>query len=285
MDSLDQLCLNRTESPFIGAQDCTPSLLASTRRKRGLPGGAAEDTRILSRIGWLCHLSQLANSAARRVSNLDRLTERAHMTARRLRKGASSAGHQAEQAKGISVSEVAYQNIIDALYRGRFVPGQRLIEADIIRDFKLSRGSVREALKKLAAEGVVARSLHRGAQIRWLSRAEAEDALSLLELVIGFAGRLAAIKIDEGDHRSRFATISEHLVSLDRLEHMQLEILAARDQFFRTMVEVGGNRVLRRLYPSMQSHLLRVQLRAFPVASQRSRRRFRPTSRARITST
>lgn len=188
------------------------------------------------------------------------------MTARRLRKGASSAGHQAEQAKGISVSEVAYQNIIDALYRGRFVPGQRLIEADIIRDFKLSRGSVREALKKLAAEGVVARSLHRGAQIRWLSRAEAEDALSLLELVIGFAGRLAAIKIDEGDHRSRFATISEHLVSLDRLEHMQLEILAARDQFFRTMVEVGGNRVLRRLYPSMQSHLLRVQLRAFPVA-------------------
>ena len=50
--------------------------------------------------------------------------------------------------------------VVDAIIRsirtGVYVPGQRLIEADLTRDYHVSRGPVREALKRLAAEGVYA---------------------------------------------------------------------------------------------------------------------------------
>ena len=49
---------------------------------------------------------------------------------------------------------VVYRGIVDGLYRGRYVPGQRLVEADLTRDFEVGRGSVREALSRLAAEGL-----------------------------------------------------------------------------------------------------------------------------------
>ena len=65
---------------------------------------------------------------------------------------------------------VVYRGIVDGLYRGRYVPGQRLVEADLTRDFEVGRGSVREALSRLAAEGLVTMNLHRSAVLRQLSR-------------------------------------------------------------------------------------------------------------------
>src|SRR5882762_6860423 len=45
--------------------------------------------------------------------------------------------------------------VVDAIYRGilmgRFVPGQKLIEADLALSFGVSRGPIREALKRLSA--------------------------------------------------------------------------------------------------------------------------------------
>jgi hypothetical protein len=44
--------------------------------------------------------------------------------------------------------------IRERIRAGRFVPGQRLVEADIMREVATSRSRVREALQRLATEGV-----------------------------------------------------------------------------------------------------------------------------------
>lgn len=49
---------------------------------------------------------------------------------------------------------------------GRFVPGQRLIEVDIIRQTGASRARVREALQRLEGEGLVTIEEFRGASVR-----------------------------------------------------------------------------------------------------------------------
>jgi len=49
---------------------------------------------------------------------------------------------------------------------GRFVPGQRLVEVDIIRQTGASRTKVREALKRLEGEGLVLIEEFRGASVR-----------------------------------------------------------------------------------------------------------------------
>ena len=49
---------------------------------------------------------------------------------------------------------------------GRFVPGQRLVEVDIIRQTGASRSKTREALQRLEGEGLVLIEEFRGASVR-----------------------------------------------------------------------------------------------------------------------
>lgn len=54
----------------------------------------------------------------------------------------------------------------DRIRKGRFVPGQRLVEADIIAETGASRIKVREALQRLATEGLVEIEEFRGASVK-----------------------------------------------------------------------------------------------------------------------
>jgi DNA-binding GntR family transcriptional regulator len=172
---------------------------------------------------------------------------------------------QAQEADGSP--GVVYRGIVDGLYRGRYVPGQRLVEADLTRDFEVGRGSVREALSRLAAEGLVTMNLHRSAVIRQLSRIEVRDLVALLEVLNGFAARLAAERIDEGSARKQiedsFATMMNEEVQRDFLRFAR-----ARNTFYKTMVGVGGNHELARIMPRTNVDLLRVQFRAYQTVDE-----------------
>ena len=88
--------------------------------------------------------------------------------------------------------------VISGIQKGRFVPGQRLIEVDLTRELKISRGPVREAFKRLAGEGVLVLNRHRGAYIRAQTREEVDDTLCVMEVLGGLAAKLAAQSIHKG---------------------------------------------------------------------------------------
>ena len=157
---------------------------------------------------------------------------------------------------------VVYRGIVDGLYRGRYVPGQRLVEADLTRDFEVGRGSVREALSRLAAEGLVSMNLHRSATIRSLSRAETRDLVALLEILNGFAARLAAERIEEGGNRKQIAEAYAALADPETQRDF-LHFARARNTFYKTMVAIGANHELARLMPRTNVDLIRVQFRAY----------------------
>jgi DNA-binding GntR family transcriptional regulator len=62
--------------------------------------------------------------------------------------------------------------IRERIRRGRFVPGQRLVEADIVAQLGASRSKIREALKRLEAEGLVTIEEFRGASVKRVGPAE-----------------------------------------------------------------------------------------------------------------
>lgn len=154
-----------------------------------------------------------------------------------------------------------FHEIVQGLYKGSYVPGQRLVEADLTKKWNVSRGTVREALNRLSAEGIVTLSRHRGAAIRVLDRAEMLDILDVLELLIGMAARLAARRIGEGTNRDRF---TETFVALQQFRDQpaSFELIRARSRFYRTMAAIGGNRELQDILGRMHVHLVRVQLQA-----------------------
>jgi DNA-binding GntR family transcriptional regulator len=160
--------------------------------------------------------------------------------------------------------------LLDGIKAGRYVPGQRLIEADLTTDLAVSRGPVREALKRLAAEGVVRLIPHRGAYIRKLTRREVMDVLVIQEMLTSLAARLAAQNIDAGDNRIRFQTAYDRLMGFrERLDAHA--VLDERARFYETLAQLGGNRELSRFVPIPQTNLLRTQLSQHLPARDRAR--------------
>src|SRR5688572_29410348 len=73
---------------------------------------------------------------------------------------------RAPQAEPLAASEVM-DWIRERIRRGRFVPGQRLVEADIMRELPAAtRSRVREALQRLESEGLVTIEEFRGASVK-----------------------------------------------------------------------------------------------------------------------
>ena len=99
----------------------------------------------------------------------------------------------------------AVDHVIDSIKRGirhgRYVLGQQLVEPDIMREFQVSRGSVREALRRLEADGIVQIELYRGASIRKISRREFAETNQIRALLEGFAAARAAEWIDAAQRK------------------------------------------------------------------------------------
>jgi DNA-binding GntR family transcriptional regulator len=90
----------------------------------------------------------------------------------------------------------AYDQIRRAIVEGRYRPGQRLIEQRIAEEFALSRTPVREALRRLEAEGLVHSEPNRGAVVREISLADIADLYGLRARLEAYAAELAATRID-----------------------------------------------------------------------------------------
>ena len=118
-------------------------------------------------------------------------------------KGVSTKTRTASRPDLLAVVESdgsAVDHVIESLKagirQGRYVPGQRLIEPDMMREFGVSRGSVREALRCLEADGLVQIEFYRGARIRRMSRNEFIEANEIRSVLEGFAASLAAQRMD-----------------------------------------------------------------------------------------
>jgi DNA-binding GntR family transcriptional regulator len=98
---------------------------------------------------------------------------------------------------GESVVDRAVAQIKQKIRSGDFVPGQRLVAADLAAELKISGGPVREALTKLAGEGLVEVQPHRGAVVKSQSPADIVEIYQLREVIEGLAARLAAKSVGQ----------------------------------------------------------------------------------------
>jgi DNA-binding GntR family transcriptional regulator len=175
----------------------------------------------------------------------------------------------AERAKMTSPDRVV-DSIVRSIRSGIYVPGQRLIEADLTRDYQVSRGPVREALKRLAAEGVLTLTRHRGAYVRALSRIEVRDSLVVLEALVGLMASLAARHIAESDNKRQMTEAFQRLLAF-RNDGGTAAFLDERRSFYDTILQIGGNHELKRMLPLMQIHLLRMQFQAYITPRDREK--------------
>ncbi len=169
-----------------------------------------------------------------------------------------------------SVTDRVADAITSGIRAGTFVPGQHLPESAITQRLGISRGSLREALKHLAAAGIVTLNRFRGAYISTLDLRSTLDLLETLEPLARLAARLAAQHCDTNEKRRRMKGVADAIVRAGH-NHTRAEYLERRRDFYNTLVEIGGNTELARVMPLSRTDLFRAQVERIQTERQRQR--------------
>ena len=111
-----------------------------------------------------------------------------------------------------SKSQLAYDFVRARIDDGRYVSGFRLVLGQIAGELEISVVPVREAIRRLEAEGLVTFEKNIGAQVALLHDAEYTFTMETLALVEGAATQLSAPLLN-GDHLHRARTINRELIA------------------------------------------------------------------------
>lgn len=163
-----------------------------------------------------------------------------------------------EQKRGATVDYVVSQ-LRQGILEGRYVAGQRLVARDLTEAMGISRGPVREAFRRLAAEGLVELVPNRGAMVRHLTRKQVKDLFQIRETLEGLAARLAAESIDRGDNRRVFCEVWEHVRPTSSVLPWNIFITNNR-LYHHTIVAIGGNEQLSELIDNLQLPIMMFQI-------------------------
>ena len=159
-----------------------------------------------------------------------------------------------------SASDVVFFGVVKALEAQELVPGQRLVEVDLASQFQVGRNSVREALHRLSAEGLVDLLRNRGAAIRLLSLKETMDVLDVAERMTGLLARTAARGVVEPAHRRMLPAALKELSQAVNEEDAD-GFARGRRHFYHALLLLSGSAELKRLFPAIQMPIVYAQHR------------------------
>ncbi len=129
-------------------------------------------------------------------------------------------------SRALTLAEKAYRRLEEMIVTLRLAPGEVLSEADLAKKLKIGRTPIREALQRLAREGLVSILPWRGVLV---SEINIKTQLQLLEVrceMEGLMARLAAARATD-EERSWFHALAEELdraaVERDAILFVQLD--------------------------------------------------------------
>lgn len=155
-----------------------------------------------------------------------------------------------------SVREAAYSHLRGAILTGSLLPGVRISEPGLAQELGVSRTPVREALQRLAQEGLVELLPGKGARVRVLSAEEVREVYDVRALLEGEAAALAAQNASE-DELKRLEWLLQVLDALPKeayAQQMQVDF-----DFHTALVEAAHNKTLARIYADLRSSLTLVR--------------------------
>lgn len=151
------------------------------------------------------------------------------------------------------LSDHVYTLLRDWIVSGQLAPGQRLVESEIARGFGTSQAPPREAIKRLAYEGLVITQPHRGTYVARVSERQAQDVRDIRVMFEEYAARRVTGRLDAEHTR----LLTEDVAQLRRAAAKD-DIGAFRDadmSFHRHVCEAARNAALIRLWRLIESSL------------------------------
>jgi DNA-binding GntR family transcriptional regulator len=147
-----------------------------------------------------------------------------------------------------SLSEQVKDSILERIVKGRYKPGERLVELAIAKEFDISQVTVREAFSKLEAMSFLESKPHRGTFVREISDQEMGEST----MVRGVLEEAAAIKGGQV-LKGRVAELRAEVKGMmDAFEKKDLDGVAEHNvNFHRMIVQATENSILIKVWESL----------------------------------
>jgi DNA-binding GntR family transcriptional regulator len=168
---------------------------------------------------------------------------------------------------GESLHGEVLSRLRDSIVEGRIAPGARVPERELCTEFGVSRTPLREALKVLAAEGLIELFPNRGARVRQFTAKDVREFFELLAGMESAAGRLACNRISNAE-----------IAAIERLHYDMYGHYMRRElpSYFHCnqaihvgIVNAAGNEALKSSYQALTARMRQFRYSANTIARDR----------------
>lgn len=178
-------------------------------------------------------------------------------------------GHGVESAiRGELLSTSVKKLLLDRIMSGHYAPGERIIELQLSKELGTSQSPVREALRDLAAIGIVTIHSRRGARVRLPTSKELSDISLVRSEIDALAATLASPLVDEdvlGQLREAYADMERH-----HAEGNHVALTQADAQFHRLIVVTSANQAIQHVFDQLEPFARTFITLTLPKADVRS---------------
>jgi DNA-binding GntR family transcriptional regulator len=162
--------------------------------------------------------------------------------------------------ENLTLRERVFQHLRDEILSARLEPGTELHEVALASSLGVSRGPLREALGRLAAEGLVTITPRRGAVVTKLTREEFIEAYQVREALESLAMRLAVPRLTDAD-RGRLHDLADRM-ELHAEEGDARAFFEVNRRFHQLFVAASGNQRLKRMHDQLIDQMGRLMTKS-----------------------
>ena len=155
-----------------------------------------------------------------------------------------------------SLADQAYKELISRITKLEYAPGSVLGEKTLIEELNIGRTPIREALQRLALEGLVVHQLNRGMFVAEITYKDVQEIYEFRSLIDGHACRLAASRASPVQ-ASKLYQIHLELVAATKANDIDRYVQADRD-FYSVLSEACGNSFIAETIPRIFNLHLRL---------------------------
>jgi len=157
-----------------------------------------------------------------------------------------------------SLTERVYRDLRRAIITGSIAGGTRLVESNLAAEMQVSRTPVREALHKLALEGLLYSIPRAGYIVEEMSEYDVEDLFDVRIKIEQMAARMALEKITPNE----IEQLARNLEKADRvLQNAEIRQMAELDTEFHGIIyKAARSKTLYRICQTLSDHTLKYRI-------------------------
>ncbi|WP_454854279.1 GntR family transcriptional regulator [Rhizobium binxianense] len=178
-----------------------------------------------------------------------------------------------DRYQGIVRKTLHHEVVVDALreliLEGELEPMSRINEVELCERFGISRTPLREAIKLLAAEGLLVLLPNRGARVVALSETEIGEILQVVGALEGAAGELACERITDEELTAIEAATAEMVAAWKAGDYPGY--FALNREIHDAIMAAARNSALQSTYRSLSGRVQRARFSAHKTDAQWAR--------------